>query len=92
LPERHREGARVGIAKALIEPYRLGGSTADVAAHAATLVMDEPINTAQGARLGTLPYMSPEQWGAGEINERTDMWPWASSPARPRPGRSATPA
>ncbi|HWN67153.1 MAG TPA: protein kinase, partial [Haliangium sp.] len=30
--------------------------------------------TARGTLVGTLPYMSPEQWGADEIDHRTDLW------------------
>ncbi|MEM9492099.1 MAG: serine/threonine-protein kinase, partial [Myxococcota bacterium] len=30
--------------------------------------------TRTGAFLGTLPYMSPEQWGAGAVDERSDIW------------------
>jgi WD40 repeat protein len=30
--------------------------------------------TDQGALLGTLPYMSPEQWGRDEIDYRADIW------------------
>src|SRR5262249_31010233 len=27
-----------------------------------------------GFIVGTLPYMSPEQWGAGEIDHQSDIW------------------
>ena len=30
--------------------------------------------TVDGALVGTLPYMSPEQWGAGDIDARADLW------------------
>ena len=30
--------------------------------------------TKAGALMGTLSYMSPEQWGAGEVDHRTDIW------------------
>ena len=30
--------------------------------------------TQQGALVGTLPYMSPEQWGADTVDHTTDIW------------------
>jgi len=30
--------------------------------------------TQQGALLGTLPYMAPEQWGGSELDHRVDIW------------------
>ncbi len=30
--------------------------------------------TQHSALVGTLPYMSPEQWGADEVDPRTDLW------------------
>jgi WD40 repeat protein/tRNA A-37 threonylcarbamoyl transferase component Bud32 len=32
------------------------------------------VETAAGALVGSQPYMSPEQWGAGEVDERSDLW------------------
>ena len=32
------------------------------------------VETKQGALVGTLPFMSPEQWGAGKVDHRTDIW------------------
>ena len=31
-------------------------------------------NTAEGALLGTMLYMSPEQWGIDHVDHRTDLW------------------
>jgi eukaryotic-like serine/threonine-protein kinase len=30
--------------------------------------------TRRGVLIGTMPYMSPEQWGAGVVDHRTDIW------------------
>ncbi|HTM20919.1 MAG TPA: serine/threonine-protein kinase, partial [Kofleriaceae bacterium] len=30
--------------------------------------------TGDSALVGTLPYMAPEQWGADEVDHRTDLW------------------
>jgi eukaryotic-like serine/threonine-protein kinase len=30
--------------------------------------------TGASALVGTLPYMSPEQWGAGEVDHQSDIW------------------
>ncbi|MEM9492729.1 MAG: serine/threonine-protein kinase, partial [Myxococcota bacterium] len=32
------------------------------------------LGDSQGSLTGTLPYMSPEQWGKGEVDHRTDLW------------------
>ncbi len=60
-----------GIAKALTDIIH---SSIGLATTGSALGPEEPIVTEQGALLGTLPYMSPEQWGTDEIDERTDLW------------------
>ncbi len=74
-----------GIAKLVQESH--GSAAAAPSASAAENLMaklasgeDELSNpatpelTRRGAIVGTLPYMSPEQWGAGTIDHRTDLW------------------
>jgi WD40 repeat protein/serine/threonine protein kinase len=59
-----------GIAKALVDLR----SSVSLAVSTLTLLTQDHVVTEQGALLGTLPYMSPEQWGIDEIDERTDLW------------------
>jgi serine/threonine protein kinase len=63
-----------GIAKVLTDAHALGLTTTSPEALASTMRPQEHVITERGVLLGTLPYMSPEQWGTGEIDERTDIW------------------
>ncbi|MCG8420340.1 MAG: protein kinase [Proteobacteria bacterium] len=74
-----------GIAKLMHEEEehlarRMQPSLASMAKMAAHLQHDvhstpaTPDITKQGAIVGTLPYMSPEQWGADAVDHRTDLW------------------
>jgi hypothetical protein len=63
-----------GIAKVLADAPGPDSTTVGPAAVAATTVVQEVFLTQQGAVLGTLPYMSPEQWGTDAVDERTDIW------------------
>ncbi|WP_437753775.1 nSTAND1 domain-containing NTPase [Sorangium sp. So ce1389] len=62
-----------GIAKLVHDADERAGAPAKEAATAALPVANTSI-TGTGAQVGTLPYMSPEQWGAAEVDPRTDLW------------------
>jgi hypothetical protein len=48
---------------------------ADAALHGIDLAgLDQHALTRRGALLGTLSYMSPEQWGAAPVDARSDIW------------------
>jgi serine/threonine protein kinase/CheY-like chemotaxis protein len=55
-----------GIAKILPDAYITTAIT--------ELPEEELTQTRKGAILGTLPYMSPEQWRADSVDHRTDLW------------------
>ncbi|WP_437502730.1 nSTAND1 domain-containing NTPase [Sorangium sp. So ce1099] len=62
-----------GIAKLVQDAEERAGAPAKEAATATLPVAGASI-TRTGAQVGTLPYMSPEQWGAAEVDHRTDLW------------------
>jgi serine/threonine protein kinase len=60
-------GPQAGPVSAEELAARLGAMARDSSAPAPEL-------TGRGAIMGTLPFMSPEQWGLGGIDHRTDIW------------------
>jgi hypothetical protein len=37
-------------------------------------LLHDSVQTSRGAMIGTLPYISPEQWNGDEVDERADLW------------------
>ncbi len=71
-----------GIAKLVNQPQPSGLGVPSMAARLAASQQDEertgPTGTTeltrQGALVGTIPYMSPEQWMGMGVDNRTDIW------------------
>lgn len=64
-----------GIAKLFTDRDESVAAAVDVALPAADLArLGELGLTADGAILGTMPFMAPEQWGYGPITHATDVW------------------
>ena len=61
-----------GIAKYIFE--RQKSPTLDQVTTTLETVPQQPELTRHGAIIGTLPYMSPEQWGVDKIDFRSDLW------------------
>jgi serine/threonine protein kinase len=67
-----RAAAPEAAAPSREELARLAAGTPATPAGSGSLV--SPGLTQRGAIMGTIPYMSPEQWGSGETDHRTDIW------------------
>ena len=65
-----------GIAKFVYEPSRSQPQEILAASGGLSTMIPKRLSelTLHGMLVGTLPYMSPEQWGADTIDHRTDLW------------------
>jgi serine/threonine protein kinase len=64
-----------GIAKVLSDDQRPVGAPGDLGAAVAEISAGPTNLTRKGRIMGTLTFMSPEQWGIGvDIDHRTDIW------------------
>ena len=62
-----------GIAKA-VSAHRPGPATARALVEQGADVSSGHLLVQDGRLIGTPAYMSPEQWGSGEVDHRTDIW------------------
>jgi serine/threonine protein kinase len=63
-----------GIAKVLRGEERVLEASGGRHPAAEVLGEEAPELTRTGVIMGTMTYMSPEQWGAGTVDHRTDLW------------------